>query len=217
MKLLVGLGAAALLLVPAISYGTAVAGNIVYMEDDFLPDGDMNGWTPYGNATMYNKQGMPGFDIWVPTYRREDEQVGVVGFQEGAGGSRSFGIYKRFHDEYVEGGEKHIQAWVRMLSSDWGFAWTPNALTVRLGKDPQGGTDPASPNIVWTEPYWGEWTQLELVQPCVEGDETIFIQVDGFVNGYAQVLIDRVDVWQTPEPSALMLLGLGAVLIRRRR
>ncbi|HQE29749.1 MAG TPA: hypothetical protein PL151_18520, partial [Phycisphaerae bacterium] len=208
MKLLVGLGAAAILLAPALTWAIPVPGAIVYIEDDFLPDGDLNGWTPYGNVTIRNPDGN-GFDLYNPTWRVEEDKDGIIGWQEGSGGSRSFGIYKRFHDEYIEGGEKHIQAWVRMLSSNWDFSAAPNALTVRLGKDPFGGTDPASPNIIWTEPYWGDWTQLELVQPCVEADETIFIQVDGFLNGYAQVLIDRVDVWQTPEPSALLLLGLG--------
>lgn len=213
MKSLVLLGAA-VLLIPASAW--AMFAPIVYIEDDFLPDPDLNGWTMYGNATMANKPGN-GFDLWNPTYRRDDEKDGIVGIQEGTGGPRSFGMYKRFHDDYIPDGEKHIQAWVRMSSADWGFAPTPNALTVRLGKDPAGGTDPASPGVIWTQPYWGDWAQLELIQPCVEGMETIFIQVDGWANGYYQILIDRVDVWQTPEPATFGLLACGLLFVRRPR
>lgn len=208
---------AVLLLAPVLAWADAPPGTIIYVEDEFLPDTDMNGWTAYGNVTMSNPQGN-GFSLWTPCYRQPEEQVGIVGIQEGGGGGRSFGMYKKFYDEYIPNGEKHIQAWVRMLSCDWGWAMTPGALNVRLGKDPLGGTDPNAPSVIWTSPYWGDWNRLELIQPCVEGWETIFIQVDGFMNGYYQILVDTVEVWQTPEPAAAALLMLGGLpLLRRRR
>lgn len=215
MKMLLG-SIAVMLCIPALVWADAPPGTIVYIEDDFLPDQDMNGWTTYGNATIGNPSGN-GFSLWGPCYRRADEQDGIAGIQEGGGGGRSFGMYKRFYDEYIPEGEKHIQAWVRMLSCTWGWDLTPGALNVRLGKDPLGGTDPNAPSVIWTAPYWGDWNRLELIQPCVEGWETIFIQVDGFMNGYYQILVDTVEVWQTPEPAAAALLMLGLPLLRRRR
>ncbi|MGQ9649671.1 MAG: hypothetical protein ACUVXJ_06150 [Phycisphaerae bacterium] len=104
-----------------------------------------------------------------------------------------------------------------MMSCTWGWEQMPGALNVRLGKDPLGGTDPNAPSVIWTAPYWGDWNRLELVQPCVEGWETIFIQVDGFMNGYYAIYVDTVEVWQTPEPASLALLALGLPLLRRRR
>ena len=108
MKRLLGC-VAVVLCVPLLAWADAPPGTIVYMEDDFVPDQDMNGWTTYGSPTVSNPAGT-GFDLWGPCYRRADEQVGIVGLQEGGGGARSFGMYKSFVDEYVPNGEKHIQA-----------------------------------------------------------------------------------------------------------
>jgi len=215
MKIFVGCVVAVLLL-PAMAWADAPPGTIVYIEDEFLPDQDMNGWITYGNATISNPPGN-GFSLWTPAWRQPEDPDGIAGIQEGGGGPRSFGMYKRFHDEFIPDGEKHIQAWVRMLTCDWGWNMTPGAMTVRLGKDPLGGTDPNAPGVIWTQPYWGDWNRLELIQPCVEGWETIFIQVDGWLNGYGQILVDTVEVWQTPEPATMALMLLGLPLLRRRR
>ncbi|HPD32333.1 MAG TPA: hypothetical protein PLL20_20255 [Phycisphaerae bacterium] len=188
------------LLIPATVWADAPPGTIVYIEDEFLPDQDMNGWTTYGDRTMSNPAGN-GFSLFNPTYRTDDVD-GIAGIQEGHWGGRSFGMYKRFYDEYVPNGEKHIQAWVKMMSCDWNWNQTPNALTVRLGKDPLGGTDPNAPSVIWTEPYWGDWNRLELIQPCVEGWETIFIQVNGSFSGYYAIYVDTVEVCQRRSESA---------------
>lgn len=214
MKTFVGCMVAVLLL-PAIAWADAPPGTIVYIEDDFLPDQSMNGWTTYGSVNMSNPAGN-GFSLFNPTYRTADMD-GIVGIQEGGGGPRNFGMYKTFIDEFIPNGEKHIQAWVKMMTSTWEFVQTPGAMNVRLGKDPLGGTDPNAPSVIWTEPYWGDWNRLELIQPCIFGPETIFIQVDGFLNGYGAIYVDTVEVWQTPEPATLSLMLLGLPLVRRRR
>lgn len=214
MKMLLG-SIAVMLCIPALAWADAPPGTIVYIEDEFLPDQDMNGWTTYGNQTMGNPAGN-GFSLFNPTYRTDDRD-GIAGIQEGGGAGRSFGMYKRFFDEYIPNGEKHIQAWVKMMSCGWDWAQTPGALNVRLGIDPLGGTNPSAQSVIWTDPYWGDWNRLELIQPCVEGWETIFIQVDGFMNGYYAIYVDTVEVWQTPEPAAAALLMLGLPLLRRRR
>jgi len=205
------------LLFAAAAFGHAPPGPIVYIDDDFLPDTSMNGWTTYGSPTITNPEGN-GFSLWTPCYYREDEQVGIAGVQVGGGTGGGWGMWKQFMDEEIPGETKYIQVVLRMLTCDWGWALTPDALTVRVGVDLDGGTDPAGVDI-WTDPYWGEWTTLTIELPCQQGLETVFIDVQGWNNGYSQLLVDFVHVWQTPEPATLGLLGLSGLglLLRKRR
>jgi len=170
---------------------------VTYIDDDFLPDEDMNGWTTYGDPVLTNPPGN-GFSLWVPCYLREDEQVGIAGYQQGGNTSGGFGMYKQYTDQDIPGESTTIRVWVRSMTCDWNWNLKPDAITVRVGVDQDGGTDPAGVDV-WGDPYWGDWSlsdPYELVLPEVSGTMTIFIDFQGGNNGYSQGLIDRVFVFE---------------------
>ena len=74
----------------------------------------------------------------------------------------------------------------------WGFTWScdneskgncgnntsgdPSPMHLRIGIDPTGGTDPFSPNIVWSAEVnaWDTWTLLQIEATAVNSTITVF-------------------------------------------
>ena len=202
---LIGCVVTAVLLVPVMALG-----DVIYIDDHFEGDIEL-GWTLYGGARLATS-----FLFNDPYSPPSGEKWGVG--QDAWGGTVDGGLFKTFYDEEMPGETKYFTALVEAFSTNWDGAPTPGDVGIRIGKGPGILTNPDDPAIVWTDMYWGQWTTLTIQQPCVEGPETIFIDwFAPWATGPMVAKVDNVIVWQTPEPAMMLLMGLPALFLRRRR
>jgi len=234
---LIGCVLAAVLFGPAMAFGTEI-----YLNDDFNDDGggggaSADGWTTYRSPTgawgdIPHLTPKTSLNIFVP-WNDPVSSPGFMGFDNGGalvpaeGQSRMYsGMWKQFTDKVLPEEEKWVEVWIKCLSSDYGdpYAVPPippkmnDELKARVGFDPTGGTDPLSGSIIWSPEYNGDWSHIVLGPfPCTPNLETIFVEATtSFANGYQAIGIAHVYVWQTPEPAMMLLMGLPALLLRRR-
>jgi hypothetical protein len=193
----------------AITAGTSL-GAIIYVDDHF--EGSVEpGWTLYGGARVANSF------LFNDPYSPPSGELWGVG-QDAWGATVDGGLYKSFYDHLLPNETKYFSALVEAYSVDWNFIPTPGHVGIRIGKAPGILQDPDDPGIVWTDWYWGDWNILTIEQPCIEGWETVFIDwFAPFATGPMVAKVDNVIVWQTPEPTALILLAAGVFPLLRRR
>jgi hypothetical protein len=175
----------------------------VYINDHF-ESGTLEGWTIYGGGRLATQ-----FLFNDPYSPPSGEHWGVG--QDAWGGTVDGGIFKRFEDEFIPNQVKTITALVEAFSTDWNFNPTPNHVGIRLGLDPNGGTNPDSQSIIWTDWYWGPWTYITLQYPCEQGWETVFVDwYAPWATGPMVAKVDLITVEQPiPEPSSILVLGTG--------
>lgn len=127
-----------------------------------------SGWTPFGTFDGQFNNG--DYSISARTGTR---WVGSI--TNGTGGKNG-GMRRTFA---VEPGKEYIfGGWVR--TDAWGSSYgeTPGLAVARIGVDPTGGTDPASPTVIWARYRFtdGQWLELTVPFTPSGSSATLFCQ-----------------------------------------
>jgi PKD domain len=131
-----------------------------------------NGWEPYTVSTNEGTVGMPGNDLYFA------EELVVHGGQRSQGiraaGSSVAGILQRIGAN--PGWDYQASAW---CAAEEGAAGA-----LRIGLDPEGGTDPASPRTVWADSHERpEWAQVATRIAARGSAITIFLELNADAGG----------------------------------
>lgn len=107
----------------------------------------------------------------------------------------------------VRGGYTHRQIPPAVAFHDFNPHWAS------ISVDENAGVN------VWIDNEYVLGWEIDQSQPplTINSDYYPGIEAIGFTNWYGEVLFDNVELTEIPEPTTLLLLGLGAVVLRRKR
>ncbi|HUV93277.1 MAG TPA: SdrD B-like domain-containing protein [Anaerolineae bacterium] len=143
-----------------------------------------NGWHPWwqngpGQEDGYNRR---------PEYKPQDARLyGHARVREGTFSQKWFNNYATHHAGLLQ--QVNVPANSLVTLRAYGWAWSASKDTwdksdgtysLRVGIDPTGGTDWASPNVVWSPQNFAtdQWVQLTVQAKATGGTVTAFLRGD---------------------------------------
>lgn len=214
--------ALALCLVPMFMHpGSAQPSSLLAAQ---VLNGDFEGaFLPYGNGevaqywTAYDLSspgGLPQFrrSTWILLHGAASQMFWK---DHGLFHSGIMQVIKDSSSSSSSSGKLRIMAGRTITAHAWTYSVyvSPSAdkqhgkILKRLGVDPYGGSNPQSPNIIWTD--WSlngqdkEWVRMDLQVEALASQVTLFIEAQNIeIGGQDQVFIDNVSIEDQGGPTA---------------
>lgn len=165
----------------------------------------VDGWTPWYTEPG---QGSPSWELRRPEYKCAGEYPNRVKDGNNAQqwftfyGTHDAGVYQQV--SVTPGDALRFSAWIEVWSSaydDPDVSEAPGQVAVGVGIDPEGGTDPHAPGVVWDA-----WTLFEAGTPNAWNGPKLPGQILG---DYSPIY----DVWNWFEVEAIATSGVVTVFI----
>lgn len=170
-------------------------------------------WVRYG---VFDSDGGKSFHT-APWYGMTPHSGSYLAGSAASYGKKNGGLYQRVTSGIYPGQKWTFSAWINTYNKG---SSTPTNTNCRIGIDPQGGTDPASSNVVWSPRISTQyaWQQVSVTATAQASAMTFFLDaqqnsaVEWNINAFDDCSI-QVEATSASIPQALQMPNESTVLI----